>query len=79
MYWSLHAENSSLGVLCIGLGMLRYHVKPLDDRTLLLDKDLEDTSSLALVIASIYHDDVAFLDMKLAHLYSLYKLKDLRS
>ena len=24
------AENSSLGVLCIGLGMLRYHIKPLD-------------------------------------------------
>lgn len=60
---SLLLDDTSLGILRIGLGGLLAKVHPLDDGTLLLDIDLQDLALLALAVAGIDLDRVPFLNM----------------
>ena len=56
-------DNTALRMLCIGLGVLAHHVDTLHDGAVFLGDDLENLSGLALVIAGVHIDHIAFLDM----------------
>jgi hypothetical protein len=53
----------ALGELGAGLGVLAYQVDALDDGTILLHQDTQDTAFLALAFAGIDEDFIAFPDM----------------
>lgn len=56
-------DNTALGMLGIGLGVLAHHIDTLHDCAVFLGDDLENLSGLALVIAGVHVDHVSFLDM----------------
>jgi hypothetical protein len=47
--------------------MLGYHIDTLYDDAVLLADNLENLSGLALIVAGIYVNGIAFLDLELFH------------
>ncbi len=60
---SLLLDDTSLGILSIGLGSLFAQVHALDDGTLLLDVDLQDFALLTLAVAGVHVNRIPFLNM----------------
>ena len=60
-------DDTALGSLGIGFGMLGYHVHTLNEDAVFVTQHLEDLSGLALVVTGIHDDGIAFLDIELFH------------
>jgi hypothetical protein len=67
MNGSLLLEDSALGLLGIGLGVLADEVDTLDDHTVLFGDDGEDLTGLSLIVSGVDVNGVAFFDLKLLH------------